>query len=379
VQGDALNRIVYDHQVFASQRHGGISRYVCEIAARIGRMPGFCTRVVAPLAFNAYLPQSGVSRIGIDLPGGRERYPGCLQVSGLLARPIIRACRPDLVHETYYAPRRIAPRGVPTVLTVYDMVYERLPGMFPRQDRVVRDKAVAARRADHVLCISESTRRDLLEFVPLEASRVSVIPLGFSALEDGGVPRRPAPPGGRPYMLFVGKRGGYKNFRRTLQAYAASARLRGQFDLLAFGGGPLTAEENRFALSLGLPQGMPRQVSGDDTALAACYRGARAFVYPSLYEGFGIPPLEAMSLDCPVACSATSSLPEVVGDAALTFDPADVDAQRASMEKIAFDDALRAELIARGRERIKVFTWERCAQQTAQIYEALIGTARLQA
>jgi glycosyltransferase involved in cell wall biosynthesis len=117
-----------------------------------------------------------------------------------------------------------------------------------------------------------------------------------------------------------------------------------------------------------------RQTGGDDAALARCYRHAALFVYPSLYEGFGIPPLEAMSLDCPVACSNTSSLPEVVGDAAATFDPWDTDAMRAALESALNTLAARDALVERGRVQRQQFSWRRCAQETVSIYEEIART-----
>jgi len=113
--------------------------------------------------------------------------------------------------------------------------------------------------------------------------------------------------------------------------------------------------------------------SGQDgqTDAPALYSGALAFVFPSLYEGFGLPPLEAMSAACPVLCANTSSLPEVVGDAAITFDPGDVDAIREAMQRVAQSPDLRRDLIARGHQRRKLFTWDRCVSETLDVYRKL--------
>jgi glycosyltransferase involved in cell wall biosynthesis len=116
-----------------------------------------------------------------------------------------------------------------------------------------------------------------------------------------------------------------------------------------------------------------RQVSGDDNLLAGFYKAAKALVYPSLYEGFGIPPLEAMSFDCPVVCSNVSSIPEVVGDAGLMFDPYDIQSIKSALEKIVIDETLREDLINRGRARIKKFSWERCARETLDVYQKILA------
>ena len=123
---------------------------------------------------------------------------------------------------------------------------------------------------------------------------------------------------------------------------------------------------------LHLPLTQVRQLNGDDGVLAALYRQAAMFVYPSLYEGFGIPPLEAMSFNCPVACSNTSSVPEVVGNAAIQFDPLDIDSIANALVRLASDKALRAKLIELGKARVAKFDWEQCAKQTLDVYRALL-------
>ena len=123
----------------------------------------------------------------------------------------------------------------------------------------------------------------------------------------------------------------------------------------------------------GLSASQVQQIGGDDSVLADLYRTAHLFVYPSLYEGFGIPPLEAMSFDCPVVCSNSSSIPEVVGDAAVFFDPDSGESMGQALMKVASDVSLRQALVARGRERIKMFSWQRCAKQTIDVYRSVLA------
>ena len=365
-------RIAFDHQIFGWQEYGGISRYFCELARALACDLGEEVEVVAPWYINRYLPEiaADVAVAGRRVPrlplGGRFYR----RINDVLAAAPLRRFRPDIVHETYYAAARHAPKSAKIVLTVLDMVHERHPEGFARLDPLYREKALAVARADHVLCISECTRRDLLELLDVDPAKTSVVHLGFTRLPAPD----PAPAGsGRPFLLFVGKRVPYKNFSGLLAAYAASPALRQDFDLLCFGGAPLDAAERRTIQQLGLRQDAVRHTAGSDAMLAACYRAAHALVYPSLYEGFGIPPLEAMSMDCPVACSNASSLPEVVGDAAALFDPQDTDAVRGAIERVASDDDWRRELVARGRRRLALFSWRRCAEQTQALYRKLLA------
>jgi len=367
-------RIAYDHQIFGWQDYGGISRYFYELAREMATTWRQQVKIIAPLYVNRYLDRApaelqifGTSSPYLPKSGRFYRF-----VNALVAEPLLRRFRPDIVHETYYANTGVAPRGAKVVLTVFDMIHERFKASISAFDPVSREKVRAVKRADHVICISEQTRRDLLELIDIDPGRTSVIHLGFSLTATAPAQAHQiAVP--RPFLLYVGKRGGYKNFDGLLRAYAASSALRAEFDLVCFGGGAVTGAERDLMQRLKLPTDRVRQVSGDDTLLEAHYRAAAAFVFPSLYEGFGLPPLEAMSFGCPVACSGASSIPEVVGDAAAIFDPYDVEAMRGTIERLVGDDDLRRSLVSRGRERVQVFSWTRCAHETLDVYRKVLG------
>jgi glycosyltransferase involved in cell wall biosynthesis len=229
------------------------------------------------------------------------------------------------------------------------------------------------READAVLCISQSTANDLQRLLDVPPEKISVTHLGFSkaflrpviAAEIGSGARR-------PYLLYVGFRANYKNFARLLDAYAASSRLVRDFDLVAFGGPQFDDNERARIESLKLRPGAVLRQSGSDADLARAYGGAHALVYPSEYEGFGIPPLEAMGAGCLVICSNVGSIPEVVGDAGEYFDPLDPDSIQAAIERVVYDDERRAQLIERGHRRSVAFSWERCASETLDVYRRLL-------
>ncbi len=301
----------------------------------------------------------------------------CRLVNRLLMPTLTRFWAPQLLHVTYYPERLMATPRQRVVVTVYDMIHERLPATFAADDPTSARKRAIVQRADRVICISQHTAEDLIRLFAVDPSKVVVIPLGFSR-EFGlaGGTQAGEEVTQRPYLLYVGARPGHKNFGRLLAAYGASPALQARFDLLAFGGGALTTAERAAAAAAGVPAGQLRWVGGDDQALAEAYRQARLFVYPSSYEGFGIPPLEAMSCGCPVVCSNTSSIPEVVGGAGQYFDPDDTAALRAALEAVALDDGRHAELRASGLQRCQDFSWQRCAEATANVYRSLLETAR---
>lgn len=364
-------RIVFDYQIFTQQQFGGISRYFCSLAQELSRLPATWSRVVAPMHYNRYLAELPAElTLGRYLPRAPRVRVLSRTVSAALFPMTARRMRPDIVHETYYATSPTYGAPVKRVLSVFDMIHEKLPGDFSASDKTPRLKADAVQRADRIVCISESTRRDLMETLRVPAEKVAVTHLSYDRLHPRGQTAA-ALVGNAPYILHVGARKGYKNFAGLARAYAASSWLRENFRIVCFGGREFSGAERDQLAALQLSPAQVQQVAGDDDRLAALYQGAAAFVYPSRYEGFGIPPLEAMSLDCPVVCSSTSSIPEVVGPAGEYFDPNDVESIRHALECVLQSTARRDELVALGRARRELFTWERCARETRAIYDEL--------
>ncbi|MGE4442602.1 MAG: glycosyltransferase family 4 protein [Desulfomicrobium sp.] len=361
-------RIVYDHQIFDSQRYGGISRYFFELARHIAGLDGTDVKVVSPLFINEYLLSARVPVTGVHVPQIRRTGRIYRESNQWLAPRIMRRFRPDLIHETYYSHDTVAPSQTKVVITIHDMIHELFPECFSARDDTRIKKAIAARRADHIICVSENTRQDLIDFLGVDPAKTSVIHHGYELLAASTGLRRCE----KPYILFVGGRSGYKNFDRLLQAYAASPPIYEKFQLVAFGGGALTRRERSRIQELGGGRWQVRHFSGGDEVLADLYEAAHVFVYPSLYEGFGIPALEAMSVGCPVICSDQSSLPEVVGDAAGFFDPESVDSIVVELTCALFDSAYRQGLIEKGMRRCEKFSWQRCAQETLAVYRGVL-------
>jgi len=363
-------RVAYDHQIFGWQRYGGISRYFFELARHIDAHEGVSFKIVSPLFVNEYLLESELPVAGIHAPQIHRTGRLYRELNRWIAPIAMRRFNPDLVHETYYSQGTVAPRGAKVVTTVHDMIHELFPGDFSKWDATTREKASAVKRADHVICVSENTRKDLVRILDVDPTKTSVVHHGFELSQRPAGIRRCA----EPYILYVGSRGGYKNFDILLQAYAASASLHNHFRLVAFGGGLLTAREQARVEALSGGKWDVLHFSGGDDVLADLYSFAEVFVYPSLYEGFGIPPLEAMSCACPVLCTDRSSLPEVVGDAARFFDPESLDSLIDALNQVVSDSSFRQILINKGHLRCAEFSWGKCAEETLEIYKRLIAS-----
>jgi len=361
-------KVVFGHHGFTMQRVGGVSRYFSRLAEQL-RRDGLCRpEILAPIYDNDYLTSCSSLVTGIRVP----RIP-----LTSFARPSINdfltwirlhgSTDINVFHDTYYS--SLAPPDIPRVVTVFDMIHEKFSGPEWGSDHTQDSKRRAVEQASHVICISESTRADLMERLNVPREKISVIHLAPTlALPTATTQLRIAPAAGKT-LLYVGHRAGYKNFDRLLQAIGSSELLRTKASLLCFGGGPLSSTERLRIQQLGIHPQQVSQIAGDDDELAQAYLQANLLVYPSLYEGFGIPPLEAMALGCPVACSNVSSLPEVVGDAAQTFNPSDVREIRDAIERVLFDPDCSTELRTLGLRQAQKFSWTSCAAQTMEVYK----------
>ena len=317
---------------------------------------------------------------GLYLPFGIGPFHGLrVRLNDALCRFAAARHHRAVIHQTYYGDS-VYPRTRPLVITVYDLINELYRDRFSRfniaGDPTRRYQRVNCARADHLIAISEATKADLVRLFGVDPARITVVHLASSLpvlqpLEPGRAP--PAESGGseeKRYLLHVGGRPDYKNFNALLEAFGRSAFLRRRFRLVCFGGGPFDDAERERIAALGVSDRVIHR-SGDDAALAACYRDATAFICPSLYEGFGLPVLEAMSQGCPVICAHAGSLPEVAGAAAVYFDPTSVESMQAALDATLDDEARLAALRLLGLERVRLFSWERCARETLQVYRRL--------
>lgn len=370
-------KVAYDPQVFSFQVYGGVSRYICEVASFVSQSPLAIVKIVAPFSVCKYLDKLNPNIVvGFRAPNIKSLkflFRLCSMVSGHF---YLLFLQPDIIHETYFFPYALGPRKSKRVLTVHDMIHEKFSAGHFSWDRASKYKAIAVHRADHIICISEVTKRDLMELFGVDQKKITVIYQGYSVKNatinlpeaiDDNIPSK--------FLLYVGHRGGYKNFKRFLEAYAQSTEINTAFDIVCFGSETLSSEERELCRQLGISTEKITQLSGGDDVLFHLYQHASAFIYPSLYEGFGLSPLEAMSNDCVVICSNAGPIPEVVGDAGEYFDPNDVGDIKQAMEKVLFDSDRGHELKVLGHRRIQQFSWERCAAETLTLYSKLVSEA----
>ena len=355
--------VLYDSQVFSLQKQGGVSRYFYEIIKRM---------LKKDTSISLF---KGVNNSIFDFENDKKYFLnyyshyddiGNINVKNDINAKMIKrfvACdgKFSIYHPTYYHEYGIGNYDR-LVVTVYDMIHE-LYGI----DRLtpLRKKRLI-NRADGIIAISQHTKDDLINIYGIKDDQIKVIylanSLDYDVDEEAIVKSN--------YILFVGNRGGYKNGRLLMSAYAHS-RIAKSYKLVFMGGGNFTFEEKRTIRELKIEKNTI-QISGDDSVLANLYKYAVCFVYPSSYEGFGLPLLEAMHYGTAVITSNSASLPEVAGDAALYFENGSEEDLIFALEKMTENEEMRVDYARRGIEREKLFTWDKCADETYDYYLNLL-------
>lgn len=358
-------RIAFDYRVFLLQRYGGISRYFLGLGRELKSL-GQDVEIHAPLNINNNLRNSFLlDKRSFYLPRYSTKFFADRAATILSSRSTelyLRSVKPEILHQTYYGQEYRVDSKVSRFITVYDFIREVTTPNYSKA--IEKKKSILA--ADFVICISESTRLDLLNHISIDESRVKVVPLSADSFfyDTEGLQKSQH----APFFLYVGQRSGYKNFLLLLKAFSHLSSTCKEVNLNVFGGGPFNSEELRLISELGVEKRVIK-VDGDDEALKTQYHEAHAFIYPSLYEGFGIPILEAMAVGCPVITSNTSSMPEVAGGAALLFDPSNCESLENAMSEIVSSSHLRDTLIIKGHARAAQFSWLETARQTLNLYK----------
>lgn len=362
-------KIVYDYKIF-NQPYGGVSRYYKTLAYELLKA-GQDVKILPGLHINNYLGELPKNIIkGFKLKSYPKKSAALFNgINHLFNEFEMRLDRPDLIHETYYSSLPHFKSNSIRVTTVYDMIHELYGCDFSNNDKTKIIKKAVISRVDHILCISESTKNDLINILGVDEEKISVVHLG---VDVDAFRYKMKSKITKPFLLYVGNRSGYKNFNIFIKAFASCNKLKSEFNIIAFGGGQLSLSESQLIKKNGLLENQVIQISGGDDKLIELYQQATAFIYPSKYEGFGLPPLEAMASNCPVISSNTSSMPEVVNQAGEYFDPLNIESIRDAIKKVVFSEERTKELIKLGNENLKNFSWEKCANETINVYKKLL-------
>lgn len=365
-------KILYDHQIFTSQKYGGISRYFYELVREFSDMQDINCEIPLLVSNNHYISDKKFVNYVDLLPN--KQFRGKQRIFNYLNKPNtilkLKQQKFDLFHPTYYDPYFLTYLGnKPFVLTVYDMIHEKFSDMFSPTDKTTEQKRLLVEKATKIIAISQSTKKNLIELFGTDESKIEVVYLGNSMFPKANISIGYEIP--KKYLLFVGGRGSYKNFERFIKSVSRLLNQDKELYVLCTGGGKFSNNEIQLLNELEISRQV-LQYNLDDDGLAYFYKNALAFIFPSLYEGFGMPVLESFACGCPLLCSDVSSLPEVAGEAACYFDPYSEESIRDAVLRVLDDMNLRKDLIAKGQERLKQFSWKQTAEQTKKIYESVL-------
>ncbi len=378
-----MTRVAIDYTP-AYEQGGGIGRYVRELVTALARLDHETDyRLFVAGAHQADLPPApGPNFHWRPSPFSPKWFARVWHRARLPLSVEIFTGRVALYHATDFVLPPTLP-GTRTLLTVHDLSFVRVPETASPSLKAYLDVVVprSVARADHVLADSQATKDDLMALYGVADSKITVLLSGvdsrFERVDDEGVMRRLREKyrlGDRPYIFSVGTVQPRKNYPRLIRALA-TLRAEGRDIGLVIAGGRGWLDDPIYSAIRGNGLAQYVQLIGfaDDEDLPALYSGAAAFAFPSLYEGFGLPILEAMACGTPVVTSNVSSLPEVAGDDALMIDPTDVEALTEALRRLLDDSALRERLVAGGLARVHQFTWDRAAQDLKNIYSALLS------
>ena len=362
-----MKKILYDNQMFTFQRFGGVTRYFADLMYNLPAGE-FVAEIPMRYCENHYVTETyGHKYKTINFPKNyRIKRRIYALTNNYISKQAAKHNDYDIFHPTYFSPyflKTVKERQKPFVLTIHDMTFERYPQDVLIYDRTIPNKKRLIAEADHIIAVSENTKRDIVELLGTDPSKISVVHHGY---------RTVVTPSDRlfdRYVLYVGERKGYKNFLPWLSAIRPIFNLDPGLKIVCTGS-PFTYAEQKLFARWNIADRL-LHISANDAQMASLYRYALCFVFPSHYEGFGIPILEAFHNGCPVCLSNASCFPEVAGDAAMFFNPGDAQSMHDTLKEVLASSTLRDELRQKGALRSKDFSLERMVEQTCNVYRKL--------
>nr|WP_315243906.1 glycosyltransferase family 1 protein [uncultured Flavobacterium sp.] len=366
-------KVLFDYQIFAMQQYGGISRYFFELIKRFENSENDYL-LGTKFTNNAYLNSNTFSNVYPFFPNfnfrGKERFIDLVNKSNTLR--YVQKSDFDVFHPTYYDDYFFNNLGdKPYVVTFYDMIHEKFSDSFSdlkSLEKTIMQKSRIAKKAHRIIAISEHTKNDIIDIYNIDKDKIDVVYLGNSLInteqgEEAIVNDN--------YLLFVGNRSGYKNFSYFVKTISILL-IENKLKLVCGGGGDFSIEELNLLKDLGLQNHVVLIKEINDAILSNLYTNALFFVFPSLYEGFGIPVLESFACNCPTLLSNGGSLPEIGGNGAVYFDLNDDQSLFNAVFNLINDAKLRNELIQQANIRLQNFSWDKTFEDTIKVYEKII-------
>lgn len=383
-------KVLYDSQAFDMQTHGGVSRCFVELYKHLPQDVEAKISVVE--TDNVYLNNMGIPSAGTCYRnfltkrdsklkhvlyklcyntryGNIKHWDKNVRLNQLESLRQIKAADYDILHPTFFVPYYLGHTSKPTVLTVHDMITELYPQHYPPTDNQVVWKKMVIPRADHIVAVSQQTKIDLMRLFNVPEEKISVV---YHGVDEA--PYVPTPNYNKEfeYILYVGDRNLYKNFISFVDAVEPVLKRHKELKVICTGK-PFTTEEQQRLTEKGIAERFIQRFIQSDQEFMDLYHNAITFVYPSEYEGFGIPILEAYKADCPVMLNNASCFPEIAGDAAVYFNmkngKSDFEEQFETLYHLNANE--REQLLQKQRERMLLYSWSKSAELLADVYRRL--------
>lgn len=374
-------KILFDHQAFDLQRYGGVSKLYCETIPLMHEQFDF--QIGVRESDNVYLHESNLIK---NLRDSHHINWGILKSYNFFGKQwitrhyegvfrnrkysikLLKKQQFDIFEPTFFEPYFLEYLGKkPFVLSIHDMTPEKYPQLFSG-DTQAEHKKLLCPLAAHIMTPTHQTKNDIVEILNINPEKITVVSRGINSLPETDT----QPPIQNPFILYVGTRQLYKNFFHFLKSFVLTAQKYPDLHLICTG--PVfNSDEQRFISTLNIGERI-HHLSPSVVELSALYRNAVAFVFPSLYEGFGLPILEAFSCGCPVMLNNTGCFSEVASDAAIYFDM--FDNRTDFVDKFDFlwnfSADTRNKLINKGYERLKCFSWSKTANKITTVYKSIL-------
>ncbi|MET3112750.1 glycosyltransferase involved in cell wall biosynthesis [Pedobacter sp. CG_S7] len=365
-------KLLIDHQTFSMQKYGGISRYFTNIQHSLEQREDIQSKVGILYTPNHYLKEYPAP---LNNALGRlllKKSDKCYKWNKQYSKYLMLKNNYDVLHPSYYHPYFLKYNKKPFVITVHDMIHELFPEHFVPNDINVKYKRICVENAAHIIAISESTKQDLINILQVDPQRITVIHHGYqmNTQEPSGLQNTYNNTSMENYILFVGDRKSYKNFPVLLTSIHPLLAENKEMKLYCAGGGSFTINELEIIKHLNLENKI-LQFNATDQELKSLYQNALAFVFPSLYEGFGLPILEAFKNNCPVIASDNACFREIGGNAISYFDPYDLNSILCTIKEVVTNSLLAKTIVKNGKLRLKKFSMQSCMDKTITVYQSL--------
>ena len=356
--------------MFSRQKYGGVTKYFCEM---IKNQPKESLSSVSVLCSNNQHLKDNFSffkKIYFPFPPTESRLFGhfkknLYKFNRLYSTYKISSNNFDLFHPTYYDTYFLEILKRPYVITVHDLIFFKYKELSNRENEIAQMCKVI-KNSNRIIAISENTKHDLIDILDVDPGKIDVIYHGFNKIHS----KKSINPYGR-YLLYVGARPGYKNFKNLAKAFKIISIKDKDLKLVCVGSAFTEKELDELKELEILNRTIA--IGVNEIQLNHLYANALAFVYPTEYEGFGMSILEAFSNDCPVCLSNTSCLPEIAGEGGSYFDPYNVDSIVNTVKEVIYNKELAEKMVKKGNKRLENFSWKRCSQETLQTYKKALS------